>query len=220
MGLEKVGAAIAAGAASAVERLCMETAENAKALCPVGSGELKGSIAPQVMGPSGSVAAGAGQCRLCGAGNLEKGGPAFFIARFCHDERKSGGGNRPGDQKRDSGGMNLSAEGEKRRILEALGSIETLKNVSRSWPRQQAALPCAVVTLAGERRADERDGAEYLTETEYYVRCFARTGTEADELAPKIRREMEKLGYQREFAWEESSEAVFQRVERYKKWIG
>ena len=61
--------------------------------------------------------------------------------------------------------MNLSAEGEKRRILEALGSIETLKNVSRSWPRQQAALPCAVVTLAGERRADERDGAEYLTET-------------------------------------------------------
>ena len=116
--------------------------------------------------------------------------------------------------------MNLSAEGEKRRILEALGSIETLKNVSRSWPRQQAALPCAVVTLAGERRADERDGAEYLTETEYYVRCFARTGTEADELAPKIRREMEKLGYQREFAWEESSEAVFQRVERYKKWIG
>ena len=60
MGLEKVGAAIAAGAASAVERLCMETAENAKALCPVGSGELKGSIAPQVMGPSGSVAAGAG----------------------------------------------------------------------------------------------------------------------------------------------------------------
>lgn len=116
--------------------------------------------------------------------------------------------------------MNLSAEGEKRRILEALGSIETLKNVSRSWPRQQAAFPCAVVTLAGERRADERDGAEYLTETEYYVRCFARTGTEADELAPKIRREMEKLGYQREFAWEESSEAVFQRVERYKKWIG
>ena len=100
----------------------------------------------------------------------------------------------------------MSAEGEKRRILEALGSIETLKNVSRSWPRQQAALPCAVVTLAGERRADERDGAEYLTET--------------DELAPKIRREMEKLGYQREFAWEESSEAVFQRVERYKKWIG
>ena len=84
----------------------------------------------------------------------------------------------------------MSAEGEKRRILEALGSIETLKNVSRSWPRQQAALPCAVVTLAGERRADERDGAEYLTETEYYVRCFARTGTEADELAPKIRREM------------------------------
>ena len=107
-----------------------------------------------------------------------------------------------------------------RRILEALGSVETLKNVSRSWPRQQAALPCAVVTLAGERRADERDGAEYLTETEYYVRCFARTGTEADELALKIRREMEKLGYQREFAWEESSEAVFQRVERYKKWIG
>ena len=49
---------------------------------------------------------------------------------------------------------------------------------------------------------------------------FYLSGTEADELAPKIRREMEKLGYQRKFAWEESSEAVFQRVERYKKWIG
>ena len=45
----------------------------------------------------------------------------------------------------------MSAEGEKRRILEALGSIETLKNVSRSWPRQQAALPCAVVTATGRR---------------------------------------------------------------------
>ncbi len=114
----------------------------------------------------------------------------------------------------------MGAEGETRRILEALGSVEMLKNVSRSWPRQQAVLPCTVVTLAGERQVDERDGAEYLTEMEYYVRCFARTGTEADELAPKIRQVMERLGYRRGFAWEESSEAVFQRVERYKKWIG
>ena len=55
----------------------------------------------------------------------------------------------------------MSAEGEKRRILEALGSIETLKNVSRSWPASRRRFPCAVVTLAGERRADEQDGAEY-----------------------------------------------------------
>ena len=45
--------------------------------------------------------------------------------------------------------MNLGVKGETRRILEALGSVETLKNVSRSWPRQQAALPCAVVTWPG-----------------------------------------------------------------------
>ena len=32
--------------------------------------------------------------------------------------------------------MNLSAEGEKRRILEALGSIETLKNVSPASRRR------------------------------------------------------------------------------------
>ena len=43
---------------------------------------------------------------------------------------------------------------------------------------------------------------------------------EEKEVVHCIKAEMEKLGYQREFAWEESSEAVFQRVERYKKWIG
>lgn len=110
--------------------------------------------------------------------------------------------------------------GETRRVMEALESIEALESVSRGWPHQQAALPCAVVTLAGERRADERDGVEYLTEMEYYVRCFARTGAEADAVAPEIRRKMEEMGYRREFAWEESGEMVFQRAERYKKWIG
>ena len=60
MGLERIGAAIAAGAAEAVERLCTETAENAKALCPVESGELKGSIAARVSEGTGSVTAGAG----------------------------------------------------------------------------------------------------------------------------------------------------------------
>lgn len=113
--------------------------------------------------------------------------------------------------------MSLGTAGETQRILEALGSIQALENVSRGWPHQQTALPCAVVTLAGERRADERDGAEYLTETEYYVRCFARTGAETDTLAPEIRRKMEEMGYRREFVWEESGEKVFQRAERYKK---
>ena len=59
----------------------------------------------------------------------------------------------------------MGTAGETQRILEALGSIQALENISRGWPHQQTALPCAVVTLAGERRADERDGAEYLTET-------------------------------------------------------
>ena len=57
MGLERIGAAIAAGAASAVERLCAETAENARALCPVESGELKASIAAAVSEGTGRVSA-------------------------------------------------------------------------------------------------------------------------------------------------------------------
>lgn len=113
--------------------------------------------------------------------------------------------------------MSLGTAGETQRILEALGEHTS---VGKRQPRMAASAdgaPCAVVTLAGERRADERDGAEYLTETEYYVRCFARTGAETDALAPEIRRKMEEMGYRREFVWEESGEKVFQRAERYKK---
>lgn len=89
MGLEKVGAAIAAGAASTVERLCMETAENAKALCPVGSGELKGSIAPQVMGPSGSVAAGAGHAAYVELGTWKKEARPFLLPAFAMTKEKA-----------------------------------------------------------------------------------------------------------------------------------
>ena len=113
----------------------------------------------------------------------------------------------------------MGTAGETQRILEALGSIQALENVSRGWPHQQTALPCAVVTLAGERRADERDGAEYLTETEYYVRCFARTGAETDALAPEIRRKMEEMGYRRTFRWEEGMTELHHTAYRFEKTI-
>ena len=80
---------MAAGAASAVERLCMETAENAKALCPVESGELKGSIAPQVMGLSGSVAAGAGHAAYVELGTWKKEARPFFLPAFAMTKEKA-----------------------------------------------------------------------------------------------------------------------------------
>lgn len=89
MGLERIGAAIAAGAASAVNGLCAETAENARALCPVESGELKASIAAAVSEGTGSVSAGAGHGRLCGAGNLSKGGSAFLWPAFAMTREKA-----------------------------------------------------------------------------------------------------------------------------------
>lgn len=89
MGLGKMGAAIAAGAARAVERLCMETAENAKALCPVESGELKGSIAPQVTGLSGSVAAGAGHAAYVELGTWKKEARPFLLPAFAMTKEKA-----------------------------------------------------------------------------------------------------------------------------------
>lgn len=91
MGLERIGAAIAAGAADAVERLCMETAENAKALCPVESGELKGSIAARVSEGTGSITAGAGHAAYVELGTWKKEARPFLLPAFSMMKEKAAG---------------------------------------------------------------------------------------------------------------------------------
>lgn len=89
MGLERIGAAIAAGAASAVERLCAETAENARALCPVESGELKASIAAAVSEGMGSVSAGAGHAAYVELGTFQKEARPFLWPAFAMTKEKA-----------------------------------------------------------------------------------------------------------------------------------
>ena len=89
MGLERIGAAIAAGAASAVERLCAETAENARALCPVESGELKASIAAAVSEGTGSVSAGAGHAAYVELGTFQKEARPFLWPAFAMTREKA-----------------------------------------------------------------------------------------------------------------------------------
>ncbi|MDD3336786.1 MAG: hypothetical protein PHI98_14950 [Eubacteriales bacterium] len=104
---------------------------------------------------------------------------------------------------------------ETERVTQALASIPSIKTVTRGWPKQDAALPCVAVTLAGERGAEFRDDSEYLTELEYYVRCFTRTAGETDAVGREIRACMESLGYLRVFAWESADEKGILRTERY-----
>lgn len=113
----------------------------------------------------------------------------------------------------------MSTGQEIQRIIQALSGLEGVRTVTRGWPKQEAALPCVAVQLAGERGVSRFDDAAYLTQVEYYVRCFARTYGELDALIQPIQGAMSVLGYERVFAWEESDALVHQRAERYQTTI-
>lgn len=110
--------------------------------------------------------------------------------------------------------------GEAGRVVQALGNVTGVAAVTRGWPKREAALPCVAVVLAGERRGESRDDAEYLTEIVFYIRIFARTAESVDALAPSIRQAMEDLGYERDFAWEDAEERGHYRAERYRAVLG
>ena len=105
---------------------------------------------------------------------------------------------------------------EAERIGRAISGIAGVAAVTRGWPKREAVLPCVAVVLAGERCAERRDDAEYLTEVLFYLRVFARTAEAVDALAPSIRQAMANLGYERDFAWEDADEHGHYRAERYR----
>ena len=102
------------------------------------------------------------------------------------------------------------------RVIQAISGLEGVAAVTQGWPKREAVLPCVAVVLAGERGAERRDDAEYLTEVIFYLRIFARTAEGTDALAPSIRRTMADLGYERDFAWEDADERGHYRAERYR----
>ena len=106
------------------------------------------------------------------------------------------------------------------RIGGALAAISSIKCITRGWPAalDSQTLPCVVVQKAGERGVDVRDNREYITELEYYIRVFAATAPQADQVSAAVLQTMEALGYERVFAWEEFTQEVYRadmRLRRY-----
>lgn len=101
----------------------------------------------------------------------------------------------------------------------ALAETPEVRSVTRGWPQAftQDTLPCIALALAGEQGIDYREDKEYLTETEYYVRVFAKGTAQMDRIARAVARTMEALGYVRALQWEDFSEDVKQTAFRYRR---
>lgn len=107
------------------------------------------------------------------------------------------------------------ADGELGRVKAALRSIQGALQVYTNWPKSFDALPCVLLTQAGESPADFRDDAEYLTEIEWYVRVFGSQETPHRAICKAVQETMTALGYQRTFRWDEGAADVRQTVFRF-----
>lgn len=112
-----------------------------------------------------------------------------------------------------------TTETELAAIKAALRSIQSVKLVSTTWPKNFATLPCLVVQLSGESPADYRDNREYLTELEWYVRVFSGSERAHYALCDAVRERLEALGYSRTFRWDEGGAEVWHTAFRFKKMI-
>lgn len=104
-------------------------------------------------------------------------------------------------------------------IIGALAAATAAQHITRGWPLADAAdlVPLIALRLASESCTARYDDRAYLMETEYDLRVFAHNPAQADTVAEEARLCMQKLGYERVFAAEESSAAMHQRIGRYRK---
>ena len=104
-------------------------------------------------------------------------------------------------------------------IIGALAAATAAQHITRGWPAAETAelLPAIALRLASESCTARYDDQAYLMETEYDLRVFARDPVLADQVDKEACLCMEALGYQRTFAAEEATAAVFQRLSRYRK---
>ncbi len=104
-------------------------------------------------------------------------------------------------------------------IIGALAAETAAQHITRGWPAAETAdmLPVIALRLASESCTARYDDQAYLMETEYELRVFARDPALADQVAKEACLCMLRLGYQRIFAAEEATAAMFQRIGRYRK---
>lgn len=101
------------------------------------------------------------------------------------------------------------------RIAEALRKIDGI-TVTTAWPKEKPNKTVVLVTLAGDRPVDWRDNKEYLTELEYYVRVFTAKADEMRRVCGMVHKNMEELGYEKSFRWEDEGQDMRQTTLRYK----
>ena len=108
---------------------------------------------------------------------------------------------------------------DKPRIIQALSGIPGLARALPAWPDDWAALPCIVVSEAGSRPVDYRDGVARITEVEYCLRVFANRAAEQAEVASVADKVMRELGYERVMIWDDDREGTKHKAMRYKTYF-
>ena len=103
------------------------------------------------------------------------------------------------------------------RIVETLQAMEGIQFVTTMRPSTFDTLPCVLVTLAGERGIDWRDGEEFLTEVEYLIRVFTSSEEEMRTVCAAVFDTMIELGYTRVLRWEEDEMGMRQTAFRFKR---
>lgn len=101
------------------------------------------------------------------------------------------------------------------RVVEALRAINGV-TVGTTWPKAEIRQPYVLITLAGDRSADNRDDQRYLTELEYYIRVFTDKAEAMRRVCNAVHAAMEALGYVLTFRWEEPGEGRRQTALRYR----
>ena len=104
-------------------------------------------------------------------------------------------------------------------ICARLRQLDGAALVTRGWPKRRAQLPCIAVTKAADTPVAFRDDREHAAQLEYYIRVFACTAQQADELTAGVDSAMEELGYVRTFSYDSDDADVRMAALRYRKYV-
>lgn len=104
-------------------------------------------------------------------------------------------------------------------IKPVLQAIPGVQRVTSEWPQDWKVMPCITITEASNLPAVRYGDRERITELEYYIRIWGRTGAEVVSIASLVDDVMAGLGYERTMAYDDDSADVRQKAMRYRKYL-
>lgn len=97
----------------------------------------------------------------------------------------------------------------------------TTYSISYQYPASGATLPCISFYEINNRESAQADGAEYLTEVEYMIDCWATTPEETATMGAAVDTQLATLRLKRVFAYDlyEPETAIHHKTMRYRALI-